>query len=360
MVFKDDEGRTEKATPGKKSEARGKGNVPISRELTMAGSLLIAVLAVENLGGWLIGSFQKILENGLSVDRALELAKNPTKEQAMIFFREIAEIVVPPVATLMAIFVIATLLFGFGQIGIKFSPKALKMRLDKLNPVAGLGRIFSFASIFKALFSILKMTVLVTVLWFVLDGAQVTLAGLNQHTSFLSAATTVAGLALKIFFWVALIVMVLALADVAWQRYDHAKKLMMTKQEVEDERKRNDGDPFIKNRMKGARMEMFKQRVMQTVPKADVVITNPTHFSVAVKYDRMNNNAPEVVAKGIDELALKIREIAKEHDVPLMEDPPLARALYRAVKIGQEIPERFYKAVATVLGHVYRMKGEVA
>jgi flagellar biosynthetic protein FlhB len=135
---------------------------------------------------------------------------------------------------------------------------------------------------------------------------------------------------------------------------------MMTRQEVQDERKRAEGDPAIKMRQRSARIELLRSRMMTAVPKADVVVINPTHFSVALRYDRKRDSAPVVVAKGVDEVALQIRTLAKEHGVPLMEDPPLARALFRAVKVGQSIPEKFYQAVAAVLGHVYRLQGRTA
>jgi flagellar biosynthetic protein FlhB len=155
-------------------------------------------------------------------------------------------------------------------------------------------------------------------------------------------------------------VLVLAIADVFYQRFDFTQRNMMTKQEVDDERKRSEGDPMVRSRLRQARAELMRHRMMEAVPKADVIITNPTHYSIALRYQRGKNTAPEVVAKGVDELAMRIRELAKEHDVPLLEDPPLARALYRAVKVGQEVPARFYEAVATVLSHVYRLKNRVA
>ena len=135
---------------------------------------------------------------------------------------------------------------------------------------------------------------------------------------------------------------------------------MMSKQEVEDARKRSEGDPLMRSRLRQARAEMMRHRMMEAIPKADVVITNPTHFSVALRYDRKRHTAPELVAKGMNDVAMRIRELARENDVPLLEDPPLARALFRAVKVGQEIPARFYEAAATVLSHVYRLKDRVA
>jgi flagellar biosynthetic protein FlhB len=175
-----------------------------------------------------------------------------------------------------------------------------------------------------------------------------------------AAAREIADLAISVLLWVAAVVTALAAADFFWQRFSFEKRNMMSRQEVEDERKRSEGDPAIKMRQRRARNELLRSRMMADVPKADVVVTNPTHFSVALRYDRKRDAAPVVVAKGMDEIALQIRELAREHGVPLMEDPPLARALFRAVKVGQTVPERFYQAVATVLGHVYRLKNRTA
>ena len=151
-----------------------------------------------------------------------------------------------------------------------------------------------------------------------------------------------------------------AIGDLAFQRYSFTKRNMMTKQEVEDERKRTEGDPHMKARQRGARNELLQQRMMADVPRADVILTNPTHYSVALRYDRSKDAAPTVVAKGVDDMAMQIRKVARESGVPLMEDPPLTRALYRAVKVGHSVPEKFYQAVATVLSHVYRINGRTA
>jgi flagellar biosynthetic protein FlhB len=219
--------------------------------------------------------------------------------------------------------------------------------------------VFNFQAIVRTAFAALKLALLSAVLYLVLHDRWPALAHLHDM-SVPQAAAVITDLALLVLQIVATVVFLLAAADVAYQRFDFQQRNMMTRQEVEDERKRSEGDPLIKSRMRSARMELLKHRMMEAVPKADVVITNPTHFAVAIKYDRGKNAAPEVVAKGMDAMAQRIRELAMENDVPLMQDPPLARALYRAVRVGQEVPTRFYQAVATVLSHVYRMQGRAA
>ncbi len=359
-LFKDDAGKTEKATPERLGQARDKGQTPISKEFTMAGSLLIAVLVIEHLGWWLWDGFKELFYWGMDVKMARQMLEGGETDSIMRIAEHTGSLLAAPYFTFVAIFVFATLLAGFGQIGIKISKKAIGFKPEKLNPVANAGKLFKFSQVMKTLLSALKILVLGSVLYFVLRGRWEDLASMHQNDTFMESATIIFELALSVFFWIAVIVMAIALGDIFYQRYDHQKNLMMTKQEVEDERKRNDGDPFIKGRLKNARLALMKQRMMEAVPKADVIITNPTHYSVALTYDRSKNAAPQVVAKGVDDLALRIREIAKEHDVILMEDPPLARALFRAVEVGNEVPEKFYKAVATVLGHVYRMKDQVA
>ncbi len=354
-MFSDDAGKTEKATPGRLRQARDKGQTAVSKEFTMAGSLLIAVLAIQFLGFWLMDAFREVIRRGagLNLDEA-----SVAGLQGEIL--AVAKIVLPPFLTLLVIFALATAVFGYSQIGFKLSKEAFAFKPERLNPVSNLGKLFKFSSLMRAIMSFFKLSILAGVLYFVLRTRWADLASMYGHRNLPLSADLVADLALTIFLWIAIVVLALSVVDVVWQRFDFQKNMMMTKQEVQDERKRVDGDPLIKSRLRSARMEFMRHRMMESVPKADVVITNPSHYSVALRYERSKQSAPEVVAKGVEKMALRIREIATEHNVPLMEDPPLARALYRAVKVGAEIPPKFYKAVAVVLGHVFRLKDKVA
>lgn len=358
-LFRDDEGKTEKPTPDRLNQARDRGQTPISREFTMAGSLLVAVLVLEYLGWWLMDAFEELLRWGMDVNPVRHYLEGGEVSGIVRELDHAMAILASPYIVLAVLFVVATMLFGYCQIGIKIARQALVFRPEKLNPVANLGRIFRFSQVFKTIFSAAKLAVLIGVLWVVVYHRLDDLARLYEM-EFQQCVRVILDLAMSVFFWIAVVVLVISIGDILWQRHDHTKGLMMTKQEVEDERKRTDGDPFIKNRLRRARMKLMQQRMMEAVPKADVVITNPTHYSVALKYERGQQAAPEVVAKGVDDMALRIREIAKENNVPLMEDPPLARALHRAVDVGEQIPAKFYQAVATVLSHVYRMKEQVA
>lgn len=353
----DDGGKTEKPTPSRLQDVRNRGDSPLSRELVQGGVLLVAAVLLTWCGGWLVESFALVLRVGLEVDAASRRVGDipaVCTELATALW-----MVGPPFALFVLTLTAATLLIGYGQIGLRWSNDVLGFKLERLNPLTNWKRVFNVAALVRTGFAALKLAVLIGILWLVVGDRLPTLLRLHEQ-SLAAAAGEVADIALRVMLWVGAVVTAIAAADYFWQRYQFEKRNMMSKQEVEDERKRAEGDPAIKLRQRRARMELMKNRMMTTVPKADVIITNPTHFSVALRYDRKRDAAPTVVAKGVDDVALLIRTLAKEHGVPLMEDPPLARALYRAVKVGQTIPERFYQAVAAVLGHVYRLKGRTA
>jgi flagellar biosynthetic protein FlhB len=357
-LLRDDEGRTELPTPQRLGDARSRGQTPISREFTMAGTLLVAVLVLQLAGAQLIAGFEQILRSGMSLQHDDFSTGEPWVVVAHL--QDLLLEIAPPFAVLLAAGLGATLLFGYAQIGLRIADKALGFKAERLNPLKNLQRLLNFSAVVRTLLSLGKLCVLSIVPWCVLQANWPTLAAMHEIDDLGTSLGIVADLAFAVFSWVAFAVLLMSVADLAWQRRAHTKSLMMTKQEVDDERKRTEGDPLIKSRMRAARLELMRHRMMEAVPQASVVITNPTHYSIAIKYERGRHAAPEVVAKGADELALKIREIAERHGVPRMEDPPLARALFSAVKVGQEIPERFYRAVAAVLSHVYRMQGQLA
>ena len=356
-IFGDDQGKTEKPTPSRLQDVRDRGDSPLSRELVQGGVLLVAAVMLTWCGGWLMEALAEVLRLGLAVEHASARVADVGDVQRELLAA--LAIVGPPFATLVATLVGATLLFGYGQIGVRWSRQVLGFKLERLNPLTNWKRVFNVQALVRTGFAVLKLAVLVTVAWLVVGDRMPSLLRLHE-VPLAVAAAEVAGIALTLLLWVGAVVTAIAFADFCWQRFSFEKRNMMTRQEVEDERKRAEGDPAIKMRQRRARLEMLQHRMMAEVPKADVVVTNPTHFAVALRYDRARDSAPIVVAKGVDEQALAIRTLAQAHDVPLLEDPPLARALYRAVKVGRTIPERFYQAVATVLGHVYRLRGRTA
>ncbi|GAB4146055.1 MAG: flagellar biosynthesis protein FlhB [Planctomycetota bacterium] len=358
-LFRDDQGRTEKPTPSRLNEVREKGDTHLSKEMLGSGVLVMVVIALRSCGGWLVDSIEQMLRRGLDLETARRMVDEGSLAGAVATVTAAVAHVAAPLGVMMGLLFVGCLAFGYGQIGLRISKEVLAFKLERVNPVANWSKVFNFQAIVRTGFAALKLGLLSAVLYLVLKNRWSSLTLLHEMPV-TEAARQVADVAMLVLQVVAAVVFVLAIADVFYQRFDFQQRNMMTKQEVEDERKRSEGDPLVKSRMRGARMELLKHRMMEAVPKADVVIANPTHFAVAISYDRRKNAAPEVVAKGMDAMALRIRELAEQNDVPVMEDPPLARALYRAVRVGQEIPARFYQAVATVLSHVYRMKGRVA
>jgi flagellar biosynthetic protein FlhB len=241
------------------------------------------------------------------------------------------------------------------QTGLRFTPKKLEPKISELSVVKGFKRIFSANSLMEFLKSLFKIIVvlfvgLIAVVPFMRSPPQmvdaplvVTLTHAHDMVVLLLAAVVIA-------------LLLLAAADFAWQRHQHRNQLKMSKQEMKDEHKDQEGDPQVKSKIRQLRAQRSRQRMMSAVPEASVVVTNPTHFAVALQYEMESMAAPTVVAKGQDLIALKIREIAKENDVPIVENPPLARALYKAVEIDDEIPQEHYKAVAEVIGYVMKLK----
>ena len=354
-LFRDDAGRTEKPTPQRYADARDKGQVALSHELVMGGSLLASTLLLERLGPGLVLAFREILARGLRVADARDRLENGDLPAAIGALLEPMVAIALPLGVLLLAGLLVSAVFAYGQVGVHVAKDAIGFKPERLNPLTGLRRILSFAAVARTSMSAAKLVVLVAVptilLWLELPR----LFALFHAGDVPAMVAYAANLALRVMFWIAVPVCALAIVDVLWQRREHVQNLMMTKQEVDDERRRSEGDPLVKRRLRTAALKLARQRMLEAIPKADVIVTNPTHYSVALAYDRAAHAAPRVVAKGVDDLALKIRQLAREHGVPLMQDPPLARALFRAVDVGTEIPERFYQAV---LGHVYRLQGK--
>jgi flagellar biosynthetic protein FlhB len=243
----------------------------------------------------------------------------------------------------------------FAQIGFLYSPDVLTAKLERINPINGFQRLFSKKSLIEALKGIFKFSVVLAITYMVMKD------NLDLFTGFMHAevgAGLVFGktLIIKLGYSVLLGLAVIALGDFAWEKWSYRQKMMMTKQEAKDEHKEKDGNPEIKQKIRAIQRQMATKRMMDGVKKADVIVTNPTHISVALKYDGQNMVAPEVMAKGADHLALRIREIAKEHDIPIVENVLLARTLYKTVKVGHGVPRNLYRAVAEVLAFVYKLK----
>ncbi len=351
MAADSDLEKTEPASERRLEQAREEGNVPRSRELAACASLLVGGLLLWAMGASLQSSLSLLLKDALAFPRSLAFDTALLLEHGRALVGRALWTLLPFAAVLLAVVVVAPLLVG----GWLFSTKAFLPKFERLDPIAGVGRLFSLNSLGE-LGKALAKTLLVGVAAFfaVRSHADAVFAlalaplgagdGALGHLLFAAFASMAAVLAL------------IAVFDVPWQRWQHGKKLMMTRDEVRREHKEQEGNPEVKARIRAQQREMARRRMMAEVPKADVVVTNPTHYAVALKYSEDRHAAPVVVAKGADEIAAKIRAIAAEHRVPLLEAPPLARALYRHTEPGDAIPERLYTAVAQVLAYVFQLR----
>ena len=348
--------KSEPPTQRRRQEARDDGNVAKSMDLTAACMLLAAVLLLNFLGLRLIEGMMTPLRLVLSG----AMSGNPTRpddlENLALFAVEVvSSTLVPLVLSIMVVGLAATI----GQVGFLVTLKPVTPRLDKLSPMRGLQNLFNARAGMRLLMSLLKVALIAVVaMWAIyLDfGAIARLSELEAVQAFAMAAHLVYKLALKL----ALLLLLLGILDFAFQKWQHERDLRMSKQEVKEEMKRMEGDPLVKQRRSRVAKQLAEQRTAQTVPQADVIVTNPTHFAVALRYESATMHAPKVIAKGADYLAMRMRQIAAVHRIPIVERKPLAQALYHGVEVGQEIPPEHYAAVAEILAYVYRISGTQA
>lgn len=343
--------RTEPASPRRLEKAREEGDVPRSRELATASVLFAAGLGIWMLGGHLSHALQQSLTTGLRLER--QAAFDP-----MFLLAKIVDYLYPlllafaPLAVILLLVAIGSpVLIG----GWNFTGKALMPKFDRLNPMNGAKNIVSKNSLVELIKAIAKATLVGMVAYTVFANDIESILRLSQQPVD-QGIPHVAELLIKGFLSIVAALVLIAAIDVPYQLKHYADKLKMTKEEVRQEAKESDGNPEIKARIRQQQREIARRRMMAEIPHADVVITNPTHYAVAVKYQEDGMRAPIVVAKGADAVALKIREIASEHNVLTMEAPKLARALYAHTDLGDEIPAALYSAVAEVLAYVYQLR----
>jgi len=351
----DESQKTEEPTPKKLEETRKKGQVPLSREMNNWIVLLAATIVVVGMGPPLMSDLTGLLR--LVFDNAHQIGSMSGRSHGEILKRlyfDVLSIMAVPVLFLMG----AAFLAPFIQIGPLIAPENIKPSLSKISPISGLGRLFSMRSLFEFAKGVLKIAIVGTVGFVILKPYY----GNIDHFVGLPIGfmlDELRGLFLRLMIGVLVVLFILAVIDVVYQRMEHLKKIRMSRQEIKDEYKQTEGDPHMRARLRQLRMERARQRMIQAVPTADVVITNPTHFAIALKYDQEQMDAPVCVAKGIDAIALRIREVAEENKVTIVENRPLARALYDTVEIDDMIPEEHYKAVAEVISFVFRLKGKM-
>lgn len=349
IIFASDD-KTEEATPKKKSDARKKGQIAKSKEIALALTLLASTIVIIALGGYVGNGLKSTLIVFLNNYLTMSLSYDSVQKILFIVVWRIAILFLPVVLPIMFMGVLA----NFLQTGALITSEPLKPDLSKLNPLNGFKRMFSMRTVME-LFKDLTMVTIVSFVGykFVKDNYEyiLTLGSLNAQ----AVAAAVGKLTVNIFFRITILMIIIAIIDYVYQRFQYNKDLKMSKQEVKEEYKQDEGDPQIKSKIKQKQREMATRRMMQEIPKATVVVTNPTHIAVALKYEE-GLNAPVVAAKGADRVALKIKEIAKENDVPIIENKPLARLMYSEVELDEEIPMDMYEAVAEILALVYKIK----
>nr|BFD60813.1 flagellar biosynthesis protein FlhB [Bdellovibrio sp. CKG001] len=342
--------KSEEATDARREEFRKKGNVAHTKELASAVILLAAAGGVYALGRFFFQNIFEIFQHSFG-DDMVKMVREGNFVEAFKYCGIKAMILVAPVLLFTGIIGAAS---SIVQIGFLQVEDAVSPNFEKLNPAEGFKRIFSLRAVVEALKSILKMGTVGVILYFLLR-SEVNQVPYMLTYSIEQIIAYVGVVVVKLLGGVGGVMLVIAGADYFYQRYDLEKKMMMTKQEVKEEHKQREGDPLIKSRIRRIQREMASKRMMSEIPKADVVITNPTHIAVVLKYTD-NLPAPQIVAMGADHVAEKIKEVAREHNVPIVENKPLARTIFKTLKIGQVIPRELFVAVAEVLSYVYRLR----
>lgn len=351
MAESDKEDRTEQPTEKRLREAREKGQVPRSRELANVAVLGCAALATMLIAPEMGAAAQVWLRDALTIDPAL-LGHD---DRLLAHSARLALGLLLPVLPLVLVALAACLIGPAVLGGVRFSSQSLQPDFKRLNPVAGLARMYGKESLAELLRSLMRVVLVLgaggSVVYAAFRGL-VSMPGMTLEGAVASGLDTALWALLAMAGSLALI----AAIDVPWQHYQHRSKLKMTKQEIRDEFKETEGNPEVKARVRQIAQQMSQRRMMEAVPGADVVVMNPTHYAVALKYDAANMRAPKVVAKGVDEMALAIRDVAEKHRIAVLETPPLARALYRQAQVDQEIPVKLYAAVAQVLSYVFQLR----
>jgi len=347
----DGQEKTEEATAKRKEEARSKGQVPRSRELTTMAMLLMAAMAITFMGERMVAELGNVMRLGLAVERA-KIFDRWTVVELLGQAVSLGLLLMLPFLVLMVVTAVAAPV-ALG--GWSFSTEALAFKFDKLNPVTGLKRIFAVRGAMELVKALAKFLLIgligAVLLWYFLPqlmslGREEPALGLAHAGQILSRSFLILSVSLGL----------IAAIDVPFQLWDHAKNLKMTRQEVRDEHKNTEGKPEVKARVRTLQREIAQRRMMSEVPKADVVITNPTHYAIALRYDPEKMAAPVVVAKGVELIASQIRTVAVANSVPVFEAPPLARALYYSTEIEREVPAGLYLAVAQVLAYVFQLR----
>ena len=346
--------KTEKATPQKRQESKRKGQVARSQEVPSALIMLGGILLLKYFGGWMLDQILAIYQINFSQYIGWEWSPKNVRT----LFEQMTVNAMKIMAPIMAVGMVFGFLGNYIQVGSMFTTEPLQMKLERMDPIQGAKKIFSMRSLVELLKSLLKIAIISFAAFSVLWAEKGELFLLSQKSIGYSLSF-IGALVIQMALVAATILLILAIMDYMYQKYEFEKGIRMSKQDIKDEYKKADGDPLIKQKIKERQRQMSMNRMIQDLPNADVLITNPTHYAIAIKYDAETMEAPMVIAMGKDHLALKIKEKAKELEIVTMENKPLARALYNQVEVGDYVPEDLFLAVAEVLAYIYRLKGKI-
>jgi flagellar biosynthetic protein FlhB len=342
--------KTEPASPRRLEKAREEGQVARSRELVTFVMLTTGLSGLWLMGEMIGGHFSSALRNGLEFERASAFDASHMMVQAGTAVLHAMQALMPLLAMMLVAALVAPMMLG----GWLFSTQSLAPNFSKMDPVAGIGRMFSANALAELIKTIVKSLLVGGIAWWVLSGNLTSIMALMSEPVRAALPHTLKVVVTSCALIVASLLLVV-LIDVPYQLWSHFRKLRMSREDVKNEHKESDGDPQVKAQIRRQQQQMAKRRMMAEVPKADIIVTNPTHFAVALKYSDKDMRAPRVVAKGTDLVALRIRALAEENKIPVLEAPPLTRALYRHTPLGAEIPVALYAAVAEVLAWAYQL-----
>ncbi|ESL01951.1 flagellar biosynthetic protein FlhB [Catonella morbi ATCC 51271] len=348
--------KTEKATPKKLEDARKEGRVARSSDLINGLMLLLMFFVLRIFGNFMAKGFLESFVKYYNKTADISMEIFDVKQAVNLGNEIVFDIVIACLPVLIGSFLVA-FAGNVVQIGWKVTTKPLKPKLDRLNPIGGLKRMFSQEKVVELIKSILKVLAIAIVAYNEVKDRWLFILNLYDF-EFMQAIVNIFDIVLDVGVKISVLFVIIGIADFGYQKWKHLHDLRMSKQEVKDEMKQSEGDPQVKGRIRQKMREGARRRMMQELPKADVVITNPTHFAVAIKYDKEKAEAPYVLAKGADYVAATIKEAAKEHKIEIVENKPLARMLYYNVEIGEQIPPELYQMVAEVLAYVYSVKNK--
>lgn len=347
----DEASKTEEPSERKISKAKEEGDIAISQDvksfIMLIGALFVVWLFIPIMSRWMASIGASFIEKSTDISIDQKNFLNVFKSGIWGFFK----VMFIPFGIFMVLGIIASL----SQTGFIYAPKKLEPKWDKLNIFAALPKFINKQKIVESIKGIIKIIIVSSIVYYVLK-SYVPKVELLPAMSSVGILEFIHRLVVLLIFTVTIAVLVIAAADYAWQKYTHLQKLRMTKQEVKEEYKQMEGDPLVKSKIRQIRSERARQRMMENVPKSDVVIVNPTHYAVALSYKMDEMPAPIVTAKGVDNAALRIKAVAEENDVPIIENPPLARALFASTQIDQTIPTEHFQAVAEVINYVMQLK----